>query len=275
MSHRSMSVAGSFYPAHINEIIGMINHYDTILASHPGALKNFDTMSGHAVIVPHAGWIYSGFTANIAFKILAKSNPKTIVVIGPSHRVGFEGVSVADNHYYETPLGDLKIDQHLVNDLKHRFSLSYVPQAHHEHSTEVQMPFVKHYLPEAQVVELVYAYTQPAALGSIIEYALTLQDIAVVISTDLSHYHSLKDAQELDSICLEAIRDENIATLDQGCEACGMIGVKAMLQVAKQKGLKSTILDYRTSADSSGDTSRVVGYMSALFYEVTLDYKRI
>lgn len=266
MSHRTMSVAGSFYPENANEIHKMIDHYSTILQSNSETLKRFDTLIGNAVIVPHAGWIYSGFTANIAFKILAKSNPKTVVVIGPSHRVGFEGVSVADNHYYETPLGDLKIDQNLVNDLKHRFLLPYFPQAHHEHSTEVQMPFIKYYLPDSLVVELVYAYAKPSLVEPIITYALTLEDTAIVISTDLSHFYSLEDAQRLDTICLEAVRDENTLTLDQGCEACGMIGVKAMLNVAKQKDLKSTILDYRTSADASGDTSRVVGYMSALFH---------
>ncbi len=267
MNNRSMSVAGSFYPADANEIIEMIDQYNIILQSHPDTLQRFDTLSGDAVIVPHAGWIYSGFTANIAFRILAKSKPRTIVVIGPSHRVGFEGISIADNLHYQTPLGDLAINDSLVDDLKDRFSLPYFPEAHHEHSTEVQMPFIKYYLPNTKVVELVYAYAQPSFVKPIIDYLLTLQETAIVISTDLSHYHSLKDAQQLDSICLEAIHEENTATLDQGCEACGMIGVKAMLEAAKQKGLKSTILDYRTSADASGNTSRVVGYMSALFYE--------
>ncbi len=266
MNHRSMSVAGSFYPADANEIHEMIDHYNTILHSHPDVLKHFDALSGNVVIVPHAGWIYSGFTANIAFRILAKSKPKTVIVIGPSHRVGFEGASIAEKQYYQTPLGDLAINFDLVKDLKHRFLIPYFEQAHHEHSTEVQMPFIKHYLPEVQVIELVYAYAKPSTLEPIIEYALTLPNTAVVISTDLSHYHSLEDANRLDAICLEAVRDENTDTLDQGCEACGMIGVKAMLHVAKDKGLNSTVLDYRTSADTSGDTSRVVGYMSALFY---------
>lgn len=266
MSHRSMSVAGSFYPADANEINEMISHYNTILQSHPDTVKRFDALFGDAVIVPHAGWIYSGFTANIAFRILAKSQPKTVIVIGPSHRVGFQGVSIADNQYYQTPLGDLAINTSLVNDLKHRFSIPYFSQAHSEHSTEVQMPFIKHYLPDTQVIELVYAYAQPELIEPIIAYVLSLQDTAIVISTDLSHYYTLDEAQQLDSICLDAIENEDIHVLNKGCEACGIIGVKAMLTVAKQKGLQSTILDYRTSADASGDTSRVVGYMSALFH---------
>jgi AmmeMemoRadiSam system protein B len=265
MSRRSMSVAGSFYPASANEIDEMIHHFNSILNEHPEALKRFDALSGNAVIVPHAGWIYSGFTANIAFRVLTHTHPKTIVVIGPSHRVGFEGVSISDMETYQTPLGDLAIDRHFVNDMIQKFGIPYFPEAHHEHSTEVQMPFIKHYFPEVKVVEFVYAYAKPSMIEQIIDYCLTQSDTAVVISTDLSHYYSLEQAKSLDSICLKAIENENTAELHQGCEACGMIGVEAMLNVGKKKGLKSTILDYRTSADASGDTARVVGYASALF----------
>lgn len=265
MSQRTMSAAGSFYPAYKNEINTMIDHFNAILKSHPEVLSRYERLSGDAVIVPHAGWVYSGFTANIAFRVLAKTNPKTVVVIGPSHRIGFEGVSIADAQFYETPLGDITIDRKLLNDLMERFSIPCFPQAHHEHSTEVQMPFIKHYLPDAEVIELVYAYAEPSLLEPIIEYVLTLKETAVVISTDLSHYYTLSEAQQLDLICLEAVREEDTRALAKGCEACGMIGVKAILNVAKKKGMTSTILDYRTSADASGDTSRVVGYMSAVF----------
>lgn len=266
MSYRTMSVAGSFYPGNSDEINSMIERFNSILASHPNALKRFDTLYGNAVIVPHAGWIYSGFTANIAFRILAKTNPKTVIVIGPSHRVGFQGVSIADAQSYLTPLGDLTINHHMVKELRHRFSIPFLPNAHHEHSTEVQMPFIKYYLPNTQVVELVYAYAEPELIEPIISYLLSLNDTAIVISTDLSHYYTIDEAQELDSICLDAIIKEDINILNTGCEACGMIGVKAMLTVAKNLGLESTVLDYRTSADASGDTSRVVGYVSALFH---------
>lgn len=265
MSIRTMSVAGSFYPATSDEIIQMIDHFNTILESHPEALKKFDTLSGSAVIVPHAGWIYSGFTANIAYRVLSNNTPKTIVVIGPSHRVGFEGVSISDMETYQTPLGNLEIDHKLVKDLMQNLDISYFPQAHHEHSTEVQMPFIKHYFPESKIIELVYAYAESAQIVPIIEYVLNLPDTAIVISTDLSHYYSLEKAKQLDSICLEAIRTENIQELHHGCEACGMIGVEAMLSVAKEKKMEAVLLDYRTSADASGDSARVVGYASAMF----------
>ncbi len=127
------------------------------------------------------------------------------------------------------------------------------------------MPFIKHYIPDTQVIELVYAYAEPSFIEPIIEYCLERSDTAIVISTDLSHYYSLAQAERLDSICLEAIEKENTRLLHEGCEACGMIGVEAMLNVAQKKQLKSTILDYRTSADASGDTSKVVGYASVVF----------
>ncbi|MDD2266604.1 AmmeMemoRadiSam system protein B [Sulfuricurvum sp.] len=265
MTHRLMSVAGSFYPAQEKEINVMIEHFNTILSSHPDVLHRFDLLKGNAIIVPHAGWIYSGFTANIAFRILKNTHPKTIVVIGPSHRVGFDGASISDMDSYQTPLGNLAIDRNLVKDLKERLHVAYYPEAHHEHSTEVQMPFIKHYFPDVNVVEIVYAYSDPSQIEPIIAYCLNQGDVAVVISTDLSHYYSQKQANQIDEICLEAIRDKNTVELHQGCEACGIIGVEAMLNVAKKKGLKSTILDYRTSADTSGDSSRVVGYVSTLF----------
>lgn len=265
MSVRSMSVSGSFYPADARSLHEMIDHFNTILESHPDVLERFNSLHGNAVIVPHAGWIYSGFTANIAFHVLSNVNPKTIVVIGPSHRVGFDGVSICDMDSYETPFGDLKIDRTLVNTLMEQFSIRYYPQAHHEHSTEVQMPFIKHYLPDAKIVELVYAYADSSLIEPIISYVLALNDTAVVISTDLSHYYSLSEANKLDSICLEAIRNENVQTLHEGCEACGMIGVEAMLNAAKKRELNAVLLDYRTSTDASGDRQRVVGYASALF----------
>ncbi len=265
MNTRSMYVAGSFYPARKDEINSMIDHFNAILKSHPQTLQRFETLSGRAIIVPHAGWIYSGFTANIAYRILAHSAPRSVVVIGPSHRVGFDGISIAKNDSYETPIGNLGIDTELVADLAGHFDLSYIPEAHHEHSTEVQMPFIKYYLPDAKVVELVYAFAHPSELSPLIDYLLGLEGIAIVISTDLSHYYSLEQAKQLDAICLEAIRSENTSVLHQGCEACGIIGVEAMLEAARKKKMESILLDYRTSADASGESSRVVGYASALF----------
>jgi AmmeMemoRadiSam system protein B len=104
-------------------------------------------------------------------------------------------------------------------------------------------------------------------LEKIIEFLLFDPQTAVVISSDLSHYYDIKKAKILDSICLDGIIKEDSKTLDHGCEACGKIGIQAMLIAAKKIGLTSKLLDYRTSADASGDESAVVGYASAAFLE--------
>lgn len=129
------------------------------------------------------------------------------------------------------------------------------------------MPFIKEYLPDVTVVELVYGAEEPGRLAKVISYLLEDPEIGIVISTDLSHYYDIEKAKHLDSICLDAVVKEDPAGLHQGCEACGKIGVEAMLIAAREKGLKPLLLDYRTSADASGDESQVVGYMSAAFVD--------
>ena len=189
------------------------------------------------------------------------------MIIGPSHRVYLEGTSISEFDTYQTPLGALFIDKVLVSELKNRFGLVFVPEAHHEHSTEVQIPFVKTYTPDVSVVELIYGDESAERLAKVIGYLLDDPETAVVISTDLSHYYDIKKAKTLDSICLDAVQELNTAELHQGCEACGKIGVEAMVLAGKKNGLRSILLDYRTSADASGDESQVVGYMSAALVE--------
>ncbi|WP_457749236.1 AmmeMemoRadiSam system protein B [Sulfurimonas sp.] len=264
MSIRKDAVAGQFYPASKEEIQKMFAHYNAIVDESIKDESILD-LKPRAVIVPHAGYIYSAFTANIAFRLLKNSHAKRVVVIGPSHRVYLNGTSVAEYDSYETPLGNLPIDKQLADELIQKFGLHFQADAHAEHSTEVQMPFVKNYLPNTSVVELVYGNEDPNNLARVINYLLEDEDTVVVISTDLSHYYDIEKAKQLDTICLDAVANLNPQELHQGCEACGKIGVEAMLIAAKENGLKPTLLDYRTSADASGDKSQVVGYMSAAF----------
>ncbi len=258
---REMSVAGAFYPASPIELERYFEHFSKIY-DESSTLPKVHTK---AVIVPHAGYIYSGYTANIAFRVLEKSNIKNFVVIGPSHKVGFHGVSLCKAQNYETPFGSIHSSNKLVQELQERFKLESILNPHAEHSTEVQFPFIKHYLNDANIVELVYGEETPEFIAQIIEFVLEKEYCGVIISTDLSHFYSLEDAKTLDNICLSAINNLDTNSLHQGCEACGMIGVEAMLISAKKLGLKSTVLDYRTSADASDDASRVVGYVSAYF----------
>lgn len=258
---RSMSVAGSFYPARSVELERYFEHFNT---SYKEDFTLPDVRS-RVVIVPHAGYVYSGYTANIAYRILQKSGVKKFVVIGPSHRVAFEGVSLCDFSSYETPFGDIGADKSTAQKLKDKFLLSCFVDAHQEHSTEVQFPFIKYYMPDAQIVELVYSRADSRDISSIIDFVLAQDDCGVIISTDLSHFYNLVDANNLDNICLEAVDKLDANKLHSGCEACGVIGVEAIIISAKKLSLTSHILDYRTSADASEDESRVVGYMSAYF----------
>lgn len=257
---RKMSVAGSFYPDSKLELqkyfANFIKLYDDskLPIAHP-----------KAIISPHAGYVYSGFTADVAYRVLRNSTPQTTIVVGPSHRIGFEGISLGDFQCYQTPLGEIESDLDFANELRQKFGFQFLKEAHFEHSTETQFPFVKQYLPKTKIVELVYSKTSVNFLSEILNFMLEKKDCAVIISTDLSHFYNLKDANTLDKICLQAISalDEN--SLDYGCEACGKVGVKAIVKSAKKIGLKSYLLDYRTSAEASLDENRVVGYMSAYF----------
>ncbi|WP_309496278.1 AmmeMemoRadiSam system protein B [Sulfurovum sp.] len=260
MSVREPAVEGQFYPSSSNEIISTIKVYN--------AKDNQNiNLNTRAVIVPHAGYIYSGFTANKALRLLRNVEIERVVVIGPSHRVAFKGISAAMFDSYETPLGGFPIDKTFITGLSKSFDIKFVPQAHHEHSTEVQMPFIKYYRPDTSIVELVYGEEDSANLAKIIDHLLEDKNTAVVISTDLSHYYDIDKANRLDNICLDAVKTLDITRLKKGCEACGKIGIEAMLIAAKHRGLKPIILDYRTSADASLDRSEVVGYMSAAFVE--------
>ncbi len=266
MKIRKAAVAGQFYPASPEEIRRMFSYFNEMLEKSIRDPKLLETKT-RAVIVPHAGYIYSGFTANVAHRLLGNGGISRVAVIGPSHRVYLSGTSVSEYDLLETPLGDLPVDRTLAAELIQRFGLGFVPEAHQEHSTEVQMPFIKSYLPDARVVELVYGDENPANLAPVIEWLLSDSQTGVVISTDLSHYYDLNKAKRLDAVCLDAVSTLDPTRLHQGCEACGKIGVEAMLIAARSVGLEPLILDYRTSADASGDSSQVVGYMSAAFIE--------
>lgn len=266
MSTREMSVAGQFYPDNPNEIEAMFKEYNAIVDEHITDKSILD-LKPRAVIVPHAGYVYSAFTANMALRLLGNTQVKRVVVIGPSHKIALRGTSIAEYNNYETPMGSLPIDKELVSELKERFGLTCTPDAHHEHSTEVQLPFIKIYKPDVSVAELVYGEENPENLSKLIDYLLEDPKIALVISTDLSHYYDIEKANRLDSVCLNAVKNLDEDELRQGCEACGKTGVEAMLLSAKKRGLKSVLLDYRTSADASGDKAKVVGYMSAAFVE--------
>ena len=259
------AIVKEWYGGSCEAVESYIKHFNTIIDENVDKNKAAEIFSlkPKAVIVPHAGWVYSGFTANFAYRIASNTKPKRVVVIGPSHRVAFKGITVSLENTYETPCGILPMDIDFAKKLIENFDVKNLEEIHQEHSTEVQMPFIYHYFGEIPVVELIYGDYNPTNLKEIIEYAIKDNSL-IVISSDLSHYYDIKTANALDYNCLEAVQNLDLNDIDK-CEACGKIGISAMILAAKELNLTPFIVDYRTSADVSGDESQVVGYMSAIF----------
>ena len=257
-----MSVSGSFYPDDDKELKRYFSHFDGLYNQHFKKTQ----LNPVALIVPHAGYVYSGYTASVAYKSLPNYDVMTYVIIGPSHKIAFDGVSICEADIYKTPLGNIQSDTTFKDELKNKFNLKNTQEAHREHSTETQFPFIKHYQKNAKIIELVYSNIDAQKLSKIIDYILNKKNTNVIISTDLSHFYNEQDARQLDDICLNAIKNQDFKILHSGCEACGKKGVEALMLSAMNLDLKYKFLDYRTSADFSQDESSVVGYMSALFY---------
>ena len=257
---------GRFYPAESKSMDDMIVHWNKVVDEN---IQDKDRLllKPKAIVCPHAGYIFSGFTANIAYRVLANTNPKRVIVIGPSHHVYVKGISISEYDYYDTPYGNISIDTEYIQELKKVFNFEFEKEAHFiEHSTETQMPFIKKYLPNAKVIEIIYGNVEYATLSEIVKDLLRDPENAVVISSDLSHFYSLDKAEKVDRKCLEGFVNKSLSSLDDNCEACGLIGIKAIVKSAIDLNLKTKLLDYRTSSDASGDKSKVVGYMSGLIY---------
>jgi len=252
---------GKFYPDSYEVLDEFFQECNEIVDE---SLEGFEILDKdpNLIVVPHAGYIYSGFSANIAYR--AVKDRKRAIVIGPSHSVRFNEVSAGYYDSIETPFGDLEVDLPYLNYLKESFELNFYEQVFKEHSTETQMPFLKYYSPDIKVIELVYGDIDEIELKELIGFLLKDEDNLVVVSTDLSHFYDLETANRIDNLFLVGLQNLDIATIDKS-EACGMMGVKATIEVAREIDLKPTILDYRTSADVSEDKSKVVGYASAIF----------
>lgn len=263
---RKASVKGLFYPKECTEI----KTYFTEFNHRYNALnipEDIKSIKPRMIIVPHAGYIYSGYTANLAYRFLNQSKVKRIIVIGPSHHHYFRGISGSFYETYETPCGHMEIDSAYLFALAKQFDIGFEPKAHEkEHSTEVQLPFIQHYFPKTKVIELIYGQLPVKRLANLIIALLTNNENSIVISSDLSHFHTLEEAKILDKNCLKGVEKIDLIELDKGCKACGLTGIKSTILAAKHLDLSSKLLDYRTSADVSHDTNSVVGYMSAMFY---------
>lgn len=258
MNKNRMNFAGTFYPALEEEVLEYFTMFEK------NTIKIDLDINPRAMIVPHAGYIFSGQVANTAYTLCKEIQAKRIIVIGPSHRYPLVGASVSTQSEYETPLGNLNIDVNYANTLIDKYPfLSFDEFAHMEHSTETQMPFVKKYF-DTNVIEIVYEQINDADLSEVILELLEDENNFLVISTDLSHFHSLTEATILDEKCITAIDHMDNAELDDGCEACGIVGVKSLISASTKLNLESRFLEYKTSCDVTEDNTSVVGYVSFL-----------
>jgi hypothetical protein len=258
---RQPAVAGQFYPASPDRLRREIEGH-IAQASLPEGVDGV-----RAVIAPHAGTIYSGPTAGYAFKALQALPGKswTIFLLGPAHRVLVNGVALGNYSAFRTPLGDAPVAVDCVVDMLQRSSLYTRASGAHtsEHCLEVEIPFLQVALSDFRLVPLLFGRVDPRTVADDLVEHVTEDDL-IVVSSDLSHFYSYDAAQRLDKGLLEALLegDENGVL---GGEACGRAPVVTLMEIAERKGWQPHLLDYRTSGDTAGDRSRVVGYASVAY----------
>ncbi len=256
---RPAAVAGLFYPDDPAELSSTV---DALLgAPHaPGRVPK-------AVIVPHAGYAYSGPVAGGAYGWLGPQarSLRRILLLGPSHRVWFRGFAVPQAREFATPLGNVHVDGASLARLRHLPGVIFSDEPHAlEHSLEVQLPFLQRVAPAAEIVPVVTGEATPAEVASLIDALWGDADTLIVASSDLSHYHSYHSAQTLDAATAQAVLDgrEDLT----GEQACGCVVLNGLTHAVRSRSLRAELLDLRNSGDTAGDRARVVGYGAFGFY---------
>lgn len=263
-------IAGSWYPGNPSILRRDIEDYFNSVST--------VELAGEVVglVSPHAGYVYSGKIAANAYKLIRKKKYDAVVVVGPSHRVAFHGVSVFSRGGYETPLGIVPVDEDLAEKIKETSSIvADFPAAHlQEHSVEIQLPFLQVALGDFSFLPLVMGDQDANAcreLARAIYESAQGRKILIVGSSDLSHFYNYNKAKKMDAIVLEYLEKCDAAGLLEGLkngevEACGGGPMAVVMLVAQRmKANKAYLLEYANSGDVTGDKSSVVGYASAVF----------
>ena len=259
---RPPAVAGMFYPAGADHLLGDLT---AMLAEAQAA-----AVTPKALIVPHAGYIYSGPVAASAYALLARLRGRVtrVVLFGPAHRVPLRGLALPEAEAFATPLGNVPIDSEAAEIALRLPQVVRSAAAHaDEHSLEVQLPFLQRCLGEFSLVPFVVGRTPAAAVAEVIEALWGGPETLVVISSDLSHYHAYGEARRLDQATVDDILA--LTPLADHEQACGATPINGLLEVARRRGLAPRLLDLRSSGDTAGDKSRVVGYAALAFSEAT------
>jgi len=257
---RPPAVAGAFYPADPARLRAEVMN---LLAAAPPV----GAPSPVALIVPHAGYAYSGPVAATAFSLLARTRPgvRRVVAFGPAHFARVEGLALPGAAALATPLGEVPAAVEAETRACRHPAVGVSPAAHaREHSLEVQLPFLQVVLAEPAVAALLCGQADPEQVALVIEEFLGEESTLVLVSSDLSHYLPYEEAYRRDRDTADAIvrLDPEALTYDS---ACGLVGVQALLLAARRRGLAATCLDLRNSGDTAGDRRQVVGYGSFAF----------
>jgi hypothetical protein len=259
--------AGQFYDRDAGQLAARIDQFFRNVPPQPGIAGEIK-----ALIVPHAGYVYSGQTAAYAYSLVKGKPYDTVVIIGPSHRFGFKGCSIYPKGGFRTPLGTAAVDEVLAAGLMKRSGFTFIPEAHaDEHSVEVQVPFVQAALPGAKIVPVVMGYPETRtvkALAAALDSACAGKKVLVIASTDMSHFLAKDKANAADAKTIELIKTLKADEIEGKMEAgenilCGGSPVAAAILYAGKRGpARAEVLKYTDSAEASGDVSRVVGYVS-------------
>jgi AmmeMemoRadiSam system protein B/AmmeMemoRadiSam system protein A len=251
-------MAGTFYPA---DPVRLEQALDACLTDEV-------TSKGRpvAVIAPHAGYIYSG---GVAGKVYAHLGPwagqiRRVLLLGPSHRFAFEGVAIPAATAWCTPLGELPIDQRMLDGIRGSAGVQISDRVHApEHSLEVQLPFIQKTLGQVLLSPLVVGRISPEGLAALMAPWLVRQDSLVIVSSDLSHYHSYEEARSVDASTARRILSGAIDL--RGHEACGCVCINGLNQCARDRHWQVHEVARCNSGDTAGDRDRVVGYGGYLY----------
>ena len=262
---RPPAVASMFYPIGAAELRKAVRNYLSNAGTEEDVsqLKKEDFAELRTLIVPHAGYIYSGKIAASAYRLLKqnKNQFKRVMLLGPAHRVLLEGAAFPEADAFQTPLGEITLDKELIEKILAEFSwISVSDKAHaEEHCLEVQLPFLQETLGEFKLLPLVVGGAKTELLATLIQQFSKDHETLIVISTDLSHFHDYETARVIDgrtANAIELLEQNRISTED----ACGAYPLRGALLAASQNQWKVHRLDLCNSGDTAGDRERVVGY---------------
>jgi hypothetical protein len=266
---RPAAVAGSFYPAHTQTLADAISMLlkNAENASCAVSLNQY-SIPPKAIIVPHAGYIYSGQTAAIAYSQLARwrDTIKRVILLGPVHRVPVRGLALPDVDVFTTPLGEVKLDKTAIAAVANMKQVVTSYPAHaQEHSLEVQLPFLQAVLNDFKLVPFAVGDATPEEVAEVLEALWGSTETIIVVSSDLSHFLPYKVASEVDISTVKNILNMQ-GTLTHH-QACGGTPVNGLILAAEKHHLHPMLLDLCNSGDTAGDKNRVVGYAAFAFTE--------